>query len=95
MNAPHVDTLESRIREELIALGLIEPQEVGCMCWFPASACVQTQNFNRMTGHKALGGCVCVTILFLWCMTCMTVLHGSNQLTFFEPDVSDLWHPKF
>jgi len=34
VNAPHVDTLESRIKEELIALGLIEPQEVRCVCWF-------------------------------------------------------------
>ena len=28
----HVDTLESRIREELIALGLFEPQEVCVRC---------------------------------------------------------------
>ena len=28
VNAPHVDIFESRIKEELIALGLFEPQEV-------------------------------------------------------------------
>ena len=28
VSVPHVDTLENRIRDELIALGLFEPQEV-------------------------------------------------------------------
>ena len=32
MSVPHVDTLENRIRDELIALGLFEPQEVRVHC---------------------------------------------------------------
>ena len=42
---PHVDTLESRIREELIALGLFEPQEVCVAFLSPPPLFVDTLAF--------------------------------------------------